>query len=608
LGRLTLVLRLAARDLWRRRTESLMLLLAFLAATATLTLGLLLHGQTEQPYQQTRAATRGPDVTFLTESGPTNTTSPVDVAAVTALAHAPGVVASSGLIPTRLVPISAHGVAASSLVEGRSQTPSAVDRPEITSGTWIRPGGVVVERAFADALDLHLGEVVSVHGTPLRVVGTAVTAAFTPYPQICEEGCYVDEPDISPSTTGVMWTTTADFRHLKPDQEPINYLMEVKLAHPGQAEQFADTHGGTNATPWNENSWLDILRGDGQFIQGEQTIMLVGATLLSLLALASVAVLVGGRMAEQMRRVGLLKAVGGSPGLVAGVLLAEYVAIALLASGLGLLVGWLLAPVVGGPSSGLLGTVGPPPLTATSALTVVLVAIVVALLASFLPAWRAARTSTVVALADSARRPKRRRLLIALSNHLPLTLLLALRITARRPRRTVLSVVSIMVTVSGIVAVMIVHNQLSMHGGVVLSNGLVDPRTQKADQLMAVITVMLVALAAVNAIFITRSTVADTRHATALTRALGATPARVTAGLAAAQVIPAFLGALLGIPGGFLLYQAAKHGASTPTYPPVIAFIALVVGTVVVLSVLAAVPAGITARRSVSPILGAETA
>ena len=40
----------------------MLLLLAITAATATLTLGLALHGVTNQPYQQTRAATNGPDV------------------------------------------------------------------------------------------------------------------------------------------------------------------------------------------------------------------------------------------------------------------------------------------------------------------------------------------------------------------------------------------------------------------------------------------------------------------------------------------------------------------------------------------------------------------
>ena len=61
MSRLRLVGRLVARDLRRRPGQAVLMLLAITAATATLTLGLVLHGVTSQPYQQTRAATRGPD-------------------------------------------------------------------------------------------------------------------------------------------------------------------------------------------------------------------------------------------------------------------------------------------------------------------------------------------------------------------------------------------------------------------------------------------------------------------------------------------------------------------------------------------------------------------
>ena len=62
MGKIVLVGRLAARDLRRRPAQAVLLLLAITAATATLTLGLALHGVTSHPYQQTRAATNGPDV------------------------------------------------------------------------------------------------------------------------------------------------------------------------------------------------------------------------------------------------------------------------------------------------------------------------------------------------------------------------------------------------------------------------------------------------------------------------------------------------------------------------------------------------------------------
>jgi len=50
MSRLRLVGRLAARDLRSRPGQAVLMLLAITAATATLTLGLVLHGVTSQPY------------------------------------------------------------------------------------------------------------------------------------------------------------------------------------------------------------------------------------------------------------------------------------------------------------------------------------------------------------------------------------------------------------------------------------------------------------------------------------------------------------------------------------------------------------------------------
>ena len=61
-ARLALIGRLAVRDLRRRPAQAALLLIAIMAATTTLTLGLALHGVTSQPYQRTRAATAGPDL------------------------------------------------------------------------------------------------------------------------------------------------------------------------------------------------------------------------------------------------------------------------------------------------------------------------------------------------------------------------------------------------------------------------------------------------------------------------------------------------------------------------------------------------------------------
>jgi putative ABC transport system permease protein len=66
-------------------------------------------------------------------------------------------------------------------------------------------------------------------------------------------------------------------------------------------------------------------------------------------------------------------------------------------------------------------------------------------------------------------------------------------------------------------------------------------------------------------------------------------------------------GVLLGIPLGIGLFAAAAQGAGV-VVPPASWLAAAVLGTLVAIAVLAAVPARIGARRPVSPILQAETA
>jgi putative ABC transport system permease protein len=228
------------------------------------------------------------------------------------------------------------------------------------------------------------------------------------------------------------------------------------------------------------------------------------------------------------------------------------------------------------------------------------VALAVAVVATFVPAVRASRTSTVLALADSARPPRRTAWLIALSARLPVPLLLGLRIAARRPRRTVLGGVAVAITVSGIVAVLAAY----AHFYTEKAPG-ADPRAEIGEMLQ-LITIMLVAQAAVNAICITWATALDTRHSSALARALGATPDQVGAGLSAAQALRALAGAILGIPGGIALAEALDD--DPVTIPPIWQLLAVVLGSVLVITALTAIPAGLNARRPVAEILSSELA
>src|SRR5205085_2867105 len=158
-----------------------------------------------------------------------------------------------------------------------------------------------------------------------------------------------------------------------------------------------------------------------------------------------------------------------TPRTVAAVLLVEHLAVTLIAAAAGLAIGWGLAPLLTSPGAGLLGAAGAPAVTASTMAIVLGVALAVAILATFIPALQAARTS---------------------------------------------------------------------------------PPNQRITQVMLVITAMLIVLAAINTILITWATVLDARHASALARALGATPQQVSAALSAAQFLSVLPGSLLGVPLG----------------------------------------------------------
>ncbi|MGZ4768615.1 MAG: ABC transporter permease [Ilumatobacteraceae bacterium] len=611
-GRLLLVWRLAVKDLRHRPTQALLLLFAIAASAAALTLGLSLHGTTNDPYARTRSSTNGPDVVATTFTGGSNLDAPAQTASpngqdtasggalpgpLLPFVHASGVAAYSGPFPVAWTTLHVGQTTGSAEVEGRNTTPSAVDQPMLITGTWVHPGSVVIEAAFASALGIHVGDQLTLGGHPFAVTGIAVTAAVPAYPGSCAPpiGCFL-VGDIGSHNPGLVWAAEPDADQIAGIDGPEAYSLNLKLNDPAQAITFANRNNndGAAARAATLYPWQVIRDGDAQVIAKAQQVLITGSTLLALLAVASVAILVSGRMAEQIRRLGLMKAVGGTPAFVAGVLLIEHMLIGVCAAGVGLVTGWLLAPLIDGPGAGLLGAPSAPTLTGTTIGVVVALSLAVALVATLVPAVRAARQSTLTSLNNSARPPRRNVALTALSAHLPPTLLLGVRLVARRPRRLLFTVFSVAVTSSGLVAVMIVRTRSAMWS--------LGPQVARAT---SIITIMLIVLAAVNAAFIAWTTALETRAPTTLARALGATPGQITAGPALAFLPPTLLGAILGIAGGIGIFEAARNGPGHTALPSTISLAAMVALTGIVIAVLTCIPTRISARRPVADMIRA---
>jgi hypothetical protein len=354
--------------------------------------------------------------------------------------------------------------------------------------------------------------------------------------------------------------------------------------------------------------WQGLRGAAATLVTQEQQVLMPASWLLALLAVASVAVVAGARMAEQEKRAGLLKAAGGTPGLAAAVLLAEHLAIALAAAAAGLAAGWLAAPLLASPGASLLGSPGAPALTWPVVLIVAAAALAVAAASTLLPALRAARISTVAALAGAARAPRRRAAVTRLSAGLPVPLLLGLRLVSRRPRRVLLSAASFTVTATAIVAVLIYHATVSpdaQRSGPFA--GPPDPGDARVSAVLLVVTVVMVILAGANAIFTAWATILDTRRFSAIVRSLGATPQQAAPGLSVARLLPALAGAVIGIPAGRALYGAVQAGGPQGR-PAAWSLLAMVAGLLLAVAALTAVPARIGARRPVAEILQSEAA
>ena len=219
-------------------------------------------------------------------------------------------------------------------------------------------------QTYAAELGVRPGDRITLNGWRFTVTGLAVTAAW---------------PSVNYS--GLIWLTTAGAASLATAAGPLTYALNLKLADPAAATAFANAHGTGNAVL---SSWQQISSQDAKAVLRKEQVLVAGSWLLAMVAIASVAVLVGGRMAEQTRRVGLLKAVGGTPRRSPRCRWPSTWRWHCWQRP----PGWppvAAAPLLTSPADGLIGAAGAPSLTAVTVGVVAAVALAVALLATFVP-------------------------------------------------------------------------------------------------------------------------------------------------------------------------------------------------------------------------------
>jgi putative ABC transport system permease protein len=275
---------------------------------------------------------------------------------------------------------------------------------------------------------------------------------------------------------GLAWVSTETATLIGAGKQPDAYQVELRLNSATPAASFAAAEHVDPRAVYLA-TWLDTRQRAMADIHKIPVVLLTVSALIALLTSGAVAVLVATRMNARTRQVGILKAVGLTPGQATTVTLVEYLAVAAGASLVGLIAGTPLAALLTQPAGDRLGArPGPLPSWSTT-LTVTTVAVMVVAVAAIRPAWQAVRRTTLGGLAAAARTPRQSSALARLTHavRLPLPHALGARSALRLPARTLLTAGSLAIAAATATAALAAqytftlkptrrrHRQLTMH-------------------------------------------------------------------------------------------------------------------------------------------------
>jgi putative ABC transport system permease protein len=466
-----------------------------------------------------------------------------------------------------------------------------VNVPVRTAGSGLRDGGIVLERSFAAAVGIEVGDSLAVmtdHGrTELPVLGTAVVPSQARYPR---------------SNPGLAWVTRDTLEQVEPDRAEWRWSEAVRLPDPAAAAGFAQRAAASLAPsdsrfgPPFFQTWQAQRQSALDDAQGTQVIVTMFTILLLLVAFVVVGILVGARASEQHRQIGMLKAVGFTPRQVGIVFALESAALGLVAAVLGFALGAVLAPRLAAPSAQTL--LGSPTIAANPWHILVAGAIVIPVL--FAGALASTRRSTRFTVLEAIREgtpapPGSRVARAAVRPALPLTTALGLKSLLARGRRALLLAAAIAVTGAVVVTALSLDATLDA-----------QPTTEVSDFpdelliLIYTLDAVLLLITATTLVAVALLFVRERIRDYGVLKAIGLTPRQIVStvvGSHAALALPASVAAVpLGIGLYLALFAIAGDTSERAVIAPWWSLLLIPVGTVVLVTLATSVPAWLATR------------
>jgi putative ABC transport system permease protein len=362
----------------RRRVQTLVVALATLMAVASAVVAGSLMVASSAPFDHAFARQHGPHLIAQVDGAKAST------GQLAATGHVPGVTASAGPYDTAVINAQdPNGMRMPELtVAGRATPGGALDDLILDSGQWAaKPGEIVLPTGFPPEI-FPLGSSLRIQGGPvLTVVGRAQSV----------------------SESADAWVAPGQISALRVAGAPVTVEMFYRFASAGtKARLTADRATLAAALPpgalLGTRSYLDTkLSADGESAPFVPFLMAFGVLglVMSVIIVSSV---VSGAVGASLRRIGILKAVGFTPGQV----VRAYVAQALVPAGVGVVLGVVLGNLQALPllsdAEQVYGSAGLSVAWWVD-LAVPAVALGVVVIAALVPALRAGRLRTVEAIA-----------------------------------------------------------------------------------------------------------------------------------------------------------------------------------------------------------------
>ena len=423
----------AARAAVRRRgLQTVVIALVTLTSTTAIVMALGLLDAASAPFDKAFARQRGPHVTAAFDPDR------VSDAQLARAARRPGVEATAGPFAQAAVELPREttnfGLGTDLTVVGRADPAGPVDRLDLWAGRWAtRPGEVVLNRQSDSTAD-DLGKTLRVPSGPeLTIVGFAF--------------------DLSRSADA--WVAPGQIAALRPTATQMMFRF-TDASSPDRLRTGLDavTEGLPRDALTASRSYLTLKNQIGSSAKAYTPYLMAFGILGVVVAVLIVANVVSGAVISGFRHIGILKALGFTPGQVVAVYLAMISVPAVVGCALGTVAGNLLARpffefVFSGPDAGVFhGSVSLAPWVNALAL---LGMPAVCLLAALAPAARAHRLSAARAIsAGSAPRGGRargiqRRLA---GSRLPRAVSLGIGLPFARPGRSALTLAAVLLGVT----------------------------------------------------------------------------------------------------------------------------------------------------------------